>query len=141
MKVFVDVNILVSVLNKEYPLFSHSARILSLEKKQGIELFTSPLCLAIAFFFSSKKSGEQLAKKKISVLAQHIGISTLDESMVLSSLNNPKVCDFEDGMQYYSALGKGCQVILTEDKNDYYFSEIEVLDCQEFIAKYFSKRN
>lgn len=30
MRIFLDANILVSVLNKEYPLFSCSARIVSL---------------------------------------------------------------------------------------------------------------
>ena len=139
MKVFVDANVLVSVLNKEYPLFSHSARILSLNKTQGVELYTSPLCLSIAFYFSSKKSGEQMAKKKIDMLAEHFGFTDIDEPMVRAALGNPQVHDFEDGMEYYSAIDKGCRVILTEDKNGYYFSKIEVLDCSEFITKYFSK--
>jgi len=38
MKVFVDANILVSVLNKEYPLFTYSARILSLSGNKILEL-------------------------------------------------------------------------------------------------------
>lgn len=139
MKVFVDVNILISVLNKEYPLFSHSARVLSLNKKQGVELYTSPLCLSIAFFFSSKKSGELLAKKKISLLVENIGLTTMDEGMVREALGNSKVHDFEDGMQYYSAIGTGCKVLVTENKEDFYFSEMEVLGCEEFIMKYFSK--
>jgi len=52
-------------------------------------------------------------------------------------LNDPQVHDFEDGMQYYSALGESCQTIITEDKDDFYFSKIEVLSCEEFIVKYF----
>ncbi len=140
MKVFVDANVLVSVLNKEYPLFSHSARILSLNKTQGVELYTSPLCLSIAFYFSSKKSGEQRAKKKIEMITEHIGFTSMDESIVRAALGNPRVHDFEDGMQYYSAIDKGCRVILTEDRNDYYFSEIEVLGCSDFITKYFSQK-
>ena len=35
MKVFVDANILVSVVNKEYPLFPYTSRILSLAGKGG----------------------------------------------------------------------------------------------------------
>jgi predicted nucleic acid-binding protein len=65
MKVFLDANILISVLNKEYPVFTSAARILSLADNSRFQLYTSPLCLAIAFYFSGKKSGNDLAKKKI----------------------------------------------------------------------------
>jgi predicted nucleic acid-binding protein len=74
MRLFVDANILVATLNKEYPLFTWSSRLLSLQGKHDIVLFTSPLCLAIAFYFSSKKSGEKMAREKIEMLLQHIGI-------------------------------------------------------------------
>ena len=49
MNVFLDANVLVSVLNKEYPLFGFNARILSLADDRRFKLFTSPVCLAIAF--------------------------------------------------------------------------------------------
>ena len=56
MKVFLDANILVSVINKEYPLFPFTSRILSLNQNFRFSLYTSPLCLAIAFYFAEKKS-------------------------------------------------------------------------------------
>ena len=68
MRIFLDANILVSVLNKEYPLFSYSARIVSLADNKKFTVFTSPICLAIAFYFAEKKSGTQLAKKRLKYL-------------------------------------------------------------------------
>ncbi|MDO9612964.1 MAG: twitching motility protein PilT, partial [Bacteroidota bacterium] len=100
MRLFVDANILVATLNKEYPLFTWSSRILSLQGKQNIELFTSPLCLAIAFYFSSKKSGEKMARKKIEMLLQHIGITSVDERVTDQAIKNKFIHDFEDGMEY-----------------------------------------
>lgn len=134
MKVFVDANILVATLNKEYPLFTWSSRLLSLNRTRNIQLFTSPLCLAIAFYFASKKSGESLAKKKIDLLCQHIGISLIDEKITRQAITNPKIHDFEDGMEYYSALNQNCDHIITENSEDFYFSEINVLGCEEFLS-------
>ncbi|MEJ6980186.1 hypothetical protein WG906_06975 [Pedobacter sp. P351] len=54
MKVFLDANILISVLNKEYPVFPITSRILSLSDTDKFELYTSPFCLAIAFYFAEK---------------------------------------------------------------------------------------
>lgn len=133
MKVFIDANILIATLNKEYPLFTWSSRLLSLHGSNNIQLFTSPLCLAIAFYFSGKKNGEALAKKKIDLLCQHIGITLIDENITRQAITNPKVHDFEDGMEYYSALNQKCDHIITENREDFYFSEIKVLGCEEFL--------
>ena len=139
MKIFLDANIIISVLNKEYPVFTYSARILSLSKESHFELYTSPLCLAIAFYFSSKKSGEIKAKEKINILLKNINLITMDEEVTKKAINNSKIQDFEDGLEYYSATEKSCQVIITENKEDYFFSQIEVLNSEEFLVKYCQK--
>jgi predicted nucleic acid-binding protein len=135
MKLFIDANILVAVLNKEYPLFTWSSRILSLQGKRNIELFTSPVCLAIAFYFSSKKSGEKMARKKIEMLLEHVGITSIDEKTTSQAIKNKLIHDFEDGMEYYSAIQHKCDCIITENQKDFYFSEIEVIGCEDFLVK------
>jgi len=136
MKVFLDANVLVSVLNKEYPSFTYSARILSLSDSSKYKIFTSPLCLAIAFYFAEKKCGTTLAKQKINLLTEKLYITNLNEKTVLEANKNKKVHDFEDGLQYYSALDSGCKYIVTENLEDFYFSEIEVLTGRQFLENY-----
>jgi predicted nucleic acid-binding protein len=138
MRIFLDANILVSVLNKEYPLFTYTSRILSLAGKTKFTLFTSPVCLAIAFYFAEKKHKSAAAKNKIQILCQHINIAPDNKSTVLQCLQNPAVNDFEDGLEYYSALESKCDCIITEDVNDFYFSKIEVLGSEDFFEKYLS---
>ncbi|MFZ1529480.1 MAG: PIN domain-containing protein [Ferruginibacter sp.] len=140
MNVFLDANVLVSVLNKEYPLFGFNARILSLADNRRFKLFTSPICLAIAFYFSEKKSGTRLAKTKIELIAGKIDIALVDKQTVLFALHNKKVHDLEDGMQFYAAKKAGCQVIVTSDTEDYYFSDIEILKPKQFLDKYVLKQ-
>lgn len=136
MRIFLDANILVSVLNKEYPLFTYSARILSLVDHKRFTIYTSPVCLAIAFYFAEKKHGTAMAKKKMASLADHIQVTNVDRETVKLALADKKVHDFEDGIEYYSAKKSRCTVIITEDVNDYYFSEIEVLRSKDFMEKY-----
>ncbi|MGE0021423.1 MAG: type II toxin-antitoxin system VapC family toxin [Draconibacterium sp.] len=135
MRVFIDANILVATLNREYPLFNWSARVLSLHGKNNIQLFTSPLCLSIAFYFSSKKSGEASAKKKLELLSKNIGVITVNHEITEMALRNQKIKDFEDGLHYYSAINSNCDFIITEDQRDFYFSEIEVSGCEAFLKK------
>lgn len=135
-RIFLDANVLVSVLNKEYPLFTYSSRILSLASNPKFEVYTSPLCLAIAFYFAEKKHNTQLAKQKINLLCQHIKIAENLANGVLSTLNNKKINDFEDGLEYYAAKANNCICIVTEDIEYFYFSAIEVLNCKDFFNRF-----
>ena len=139
MKIFLDANILVSVINKEYPLFPFSSRILSLNQNSQFKLYTSPLCLAIAFYFAEKKSKAGIAKEKISLIAHHLGIAANSAESVNRVLQNSSIHDFEDGLEYYAAIENGCTCIITEDVSDFYFSEMEVLSSQDFFNKYLTK--
>ncbi|MEQ8880820.1 MAG: PIN domain-containing protein [Cyclobacteriaceae bacterium] len=139
MKIFLDANVLVSVLNKEYPIFAHSSRVLSLADNAQYQLCTSTICLAIAFYFAEKKSGAQKAKEKISLLISKIDIVESNKNVALQAANDKQVLDFEDGLEYYSALYSGCQYIITEDLNDYYFSKIEVMTSEQFMTQVISR--
>jgi len=136
MRVFLDANVLVSVLNKEYPVFTYSSRILSLATHPKFEIYTSPMCLAIAFYFAEKKHKTQLAKQKIDLLCQYLKIAGNSSKGVLDTLSNKKIHDFEDGLKYYAAQYVDCKCIITEDVEDFYFSDIEVLSCQAFFKRY-----
>ncbi len=133
MKVFLDANILVSVLNKEYPVFTYSSRVLSLANASKYKFYTSPLCLAIAYYFAEKKCGNAAARHKINLLISKLQITTVNDKTVRDTNLNKRIHDFEDGLQYYSALNSGCKYIVTEDLNDFYFSEIEVLTSRCFL--------
>lgn len=136
MNIFLDANILVSVLNKEYPVFTYSSRILSLADNKKFEIFTSPICLAIAFYFAEKKSGNALARKKIEILSNNLNIADSTQLIVRKTIKNKQIHEFEDGLEYYSALQSNCKCIITEDEKDFYFSKIEVKNSRDFLVKY-----
>ena len=138
MNIFLNADILVTVLNKEFPLFSLASRIMSLQDDKRFTVYTSPLCLAIAFYFAEKKSGTRVALKKISLLALKIILVTSGQNEVTQTVSNRKILDFEDGLKYYSALNAGCDIIITEDTGDFRFAEIEVLNCRQFFERYFA---
>jgi hypothetical protein len=51
-------------------------------------------------------------------------------------LQNSSVNDFEDELEYYAAVEIKCDCIVTEDIEDFYFSEIEVLKSEDFFERY-----
>ena len=91
------------------------------------------------FLFCRKKTSSTVAKTKIKILLEHIDIAENLRGAILKTLENKKVHDFEDGLEYYAAEQAGCDCILTENTKDFYFADMEVLDCKAFAEKYLVK--
>lgn len=140
MRIFLDANVLVTVLCNEYPRFTACARVLSLCDDKRFEVYTSPLCLAIAAYFAQKKNGKKLAHQKIVLLAEKLRITMVGEEATIRTLANKKITDIEDGLEYYSAVDAKCTCILTYDKKDFHFSEMQVLDAEAFLLQHVVKR-
>lgn len=146
MRIFIDANVMVTVLCNEYPRFSACARVLSLADDPRFQVYTSPLCLAIGAHFAEKKSrntpgGKKLARKKIALLASKLEVTTMGPTAVERTLADRRITDIEDGFQYHSAVDAKCTCIVTYDKRDFHFSELEVLDAEEFLFRYAVKRS
>jgi len=76
---------------------------------------------------SAKKVKEKLRKFKIIV-----EISGIDDSIVEKALNSD-FKDFEDALQYFSALKSNCNVLLTRNPKDFKKSKIPVMSATEFL--------
>ena len=63
-----------------------------------------------------------------------IGPNAVDRALVL------RANDFEDALQYFSAIQSGADCIVTRNAKDFSFSEIEVLTPSDFLAKYYPQQ-
>ena len=131
---------LVSVLCNEYPRFTACARVLSLCDDKRFEVYTSPMSLAVGGYFAEKKGGKKLAKQKVALLAEKLRFTSMDGKAVEQALTNKKVNDFEDGLQYYSAVAAKCTCIVTYDRKDFHFAEFPVLEPEDFLLTYAVRR-
>jgi predicted nucleic acid-binding protein len=60
-------------------------------------------------------------------------ICSLDEVIIEKGLNS-KFKDFEDALQYFSALKNGCNIIITRNVKDFKESEIPVMTPAEYLT-------
>ena len=141
MNVFIDANVLVSVMNKEYPVYPNAARVLSWVIANGHKLYTTTICLAIAFYFAEKKHGSKKAKEKIAMLSEYFHIADCGKLEVKHALQDNKVKDFEDGLEYFASVNSACSCIVTEDIGDYYFGISKVLNSEGFLRHYAKQRS
>ena len=139
-KLFVDSNVLITILQNKQPFFSSCARILSLNSLSNHRLFTTTLALGTSFYYAEKLFNKVgLAKKKVCELASVFNISPCNQTAVDRTVAEIAIHDFEDGLQYFSALDERCTAIITYNIKDYYFSEIPVFTPEDYLIQLLSK--
>jgi predicted nucleic acid-binding protein len=136
-KVYLDANIIVAVINNEYPVLPDCAKVLSLCTDVRFRVYTSPLCLGIAFYYAQKKTSTQNALAIIKNLSEKILVVSNTEYHIKQTLANNKILDFEDGMQYYAAMEAGCHAIVTHNQKDFHFSEISIFSAKDYLVDTF----
>ncbi len=61
-----------------------------------------------------------------------VKIYSLDEKIINLALNDIEFNDFEDGLQYYTALENHTDIILTRNTKDFKNSKLPVITAKQF---------
>jgi predicted nucleic acid-binding protein len=131
-RIFLDTNVVLDLLGERVPFYKPAAQIASLADNGSIELFSSALSYATVNYILSKSEGAEIAKEKLIKFQIISKISSLDESVIEKGLNS-KFSDFEDSLQYFSALKSNCNIIITRNGKDFKRSQIPIMTPNEYL--------
>ena len=134
-KVFIDSDVILDVLCKRIPHYQYSAQIFTLSDLKKINLYTTSLSFANVYYILRKTVGGEKAKYFLRKLRLLIKILAADEKETDLALNS-KFTDFEDALQYYTALKHKMEVILTRNVKDYKEKDIIVQTPEHFVKNY-----
>jgi len=114
-KIYIDTNIFFDIiLDRDLKNISIKKLEKYLEKSC---IYMSVLSIHIIYYVLKIKPNTQ-THEKIKKLIKLINIVPLTTSITIKSIEKFTV-DFEDTLQYYSALDNNCNYILTRDKKDF----------------------
>ena len=129
-KVYLDTNILIDIL-LDRDLEHISINKITPFLKQS-QVYMSTLSVHITYYILKIKPDTSMHKKPMALI-NRINLIPLSKEIINQSLNNFSI-DFEDTLQYYSALDQNCDYILTRDKKNFNKikelipSRIEIID-------------
>jgi predicted nucleic acid-binding protein len=134
-RLLIDTNIVIDLLAKRHGFYEEAAELFSRADKKELVLTISALTFANTNYILTKLKSAQEARvilRKFKVLVE---ILSLDEKVTELALSNDLFPDFEDALQYYSAIESQVDVIITRNKKDFKASKIAVLTAREFLAR------
>ncbi len=137
-RLFLDTNIILDLLGEREPHYQSAARIATLADEGKIDLVVSALTFATTFYVLSRFEDKKLAKEKIRKLKVIVKTSDLTDKIIDQGLSS-NFSDFEDSLQYFCAMQKECNFLITRNVKDFKSSIIPVLSPDEYLSGLQSK--
>jgi len=128
-----DTNIVIDLLGCREPFYAEAALLFSLADRQKIKLYVSALTFANTSYILFKQKGSEESKLILRKLRLLVNVLKLDEKVIDLALNDEGFIDFEDALQYFSAIENGLDVIITRNLKDFQKSSLPVMTAGQYL--------
>jgi predicted nucleic acid-binding protein len=118
VKVSFDTNILLDVLAKRKPFYADSAAVWTLAEQGRIEGLVSAVSFTNVFYIVRKLADVATARRALALLRATFTPACCD-GRILGQAIDSTMADFEDAVQYFSAVQAGADCLLTRNPADF----------------------
>jgi predicted nucleic acid-binding protein len=136
MKVFVDTNVLLDVLAKREPFYADAARIWSMAERGQIEAQVSVISFNNIYYVVRRAANRKAADQALRLMRNVFTVVPLNVQ-VLNQAIDAGFGDFEDAIQFHSAIHAGADCLITRDAEHFPATMFPVLTLPEFLASQF----
>ena len=137
-KLFIDTNIVIDLLAKRQPFYADAARLFSLADKNKVDLSISALTFANTHYTLLKGGKSDDSKSILRKLKLIVTLFPLNDKIIDLALNDTTFKDFEDGLQYFTAIENNQDIIITRNLKDFKKSKLPVMTAEQFLKGKFS---
>ena len=131
--VLCDINVILDIFLKRYPYYVPAARLFTLIEERKLQGYLSAQSFPTMFYILSKELKREKAMRVLEKLRIVFRVAAVDEKVIDLSLAS-SFKDFEDAVQYYSALHVRADCLITRNKADYRADRLPVMTPEEFLA-------
>ncbi|MDX9704857.1 MAG: PIN domain-containing protein [Weeksellaceae bacterium] len=132
--ILIDTNIAIDLLAQREPFYKEASLLFSLADESKLKLYFSSLSFANTNYILEKASSPKLAREILKKFKLIVSILDLNEKLITLAINDQDFLDFEDGLQYYTALENKLDLIITRNRKDFKNSRIPVMNAKEFLS-------
>jgi len=134
-RILIDTNIVIDLLSKREDFYEDSANLFSQADKKELCLTISSLTFANTNYILTKLKSAKEAREILRKFKVLVELLSLDDKITELALSDESFPDFEDGLQYYSAIENDVDIIITRNKKDFKNSKLPILTSKEYLAR------
>jgi predicted nucleic acid-binding protein len=134
VKVFLDTNVLIDVLANREPFYDDAAAVWTLAEDGAISGQISVLSFTNTFYIVRRLADEKTARRTLGLLRDAFTLVACDGAIIRKAID-ARFDDFEDAVQYLSAIEAGADCLVTRNESHFPDSgQCPVLAPAEFLA-------
>jgi len=130
-----DTNIILDLLAKRLPFYEFAAELFSLADTKKIKLYVSSISIINTNYLLSKATSEKEAREIIRRFRVLVKVLSCDEKLIDLGLNS-HFKDFEDSIQYFTAIENKIDCIITRNAKDFKGAKLPIMTAEEFLEIY-----
>ncbi len=134
MNVFLDTNVVIDFMGEREGFFDDAAAIFAMIDDRKITASASALTIVNCAYILKKAFSSDIMLEKVEALCQMLVVAPIDRSQLLNAVRL-KPYDYEDAVQFLSALPYRPDVIITRDKRGFKDFDILVMTPAEFVQR------
>jgi predicted nucleic acid-binding protein len=134
-RVFIDTNIFLDILFRREQFVDDALSIFDMAVDGQIVLLISDLSIANIKYITRKEIPTEEFYNLIQIFRPIFTIVPLGAEVIDKAISL-RASDFEDALQYFSAVQAEADCLVTRNIKDYGFANMEVLDSKTFVDKY-----
>jgi predicted nucleic acid-binding protein len=134
MRVFVDTDVLIDVLARREQWYREAARIWTMAELGKITGVISALSVSNIYYIVRKLEGLRAANKALIILRDTFELAPTTGQIVNQAVD-AKLKDYEDAVQYFTALQANADFLVTRNLGDFPKDGILVLDPLSYLIR------
>jgi predicted nucleic acid-binding protein len=133
VNVLIDTNILIDVTQERAPFLLQSEQVMILAAQGRLNAYISASTVSDVYYLTRRANGHEWTIDFLRNLFTFCQIATVDRRVIQQALASDW-SDFEDAIQWATALNHACQAIVTRNPQDYPVQTPQILMPEQLIA-------
>ena len=130
-RILVDTNIVLDLLAERKKFIVETQELFTLSDKNEVKLYVSSLTFANTYYILSQQMKMNNVRKVLRKFKILVEVLPMDDKIIDLSLESD-FKDFEDAIQYYTAIENDISIIITRNLKDFKTAKIPVLTAKNY---------
>jgi len=131
-RILVDTNIVLDLLGKRLNFYREAQELFTLSDKKQVKLYISALTFTDTYYILSQQMKMHNVRKILRKFKVLVDILPVDDKVIELALESD-FKDFEDAIQYYTAIENDISIIVTRNLKDFKPAKITVLTAKQYV--------
>ena len=135
MHILLDTDVVLDLFLDREPFAEAAAIIWQAHEQASLTAYISAITPINLFYIARKLKGRDIARQAINELLATLPVCTIDHAILqVGAASDFK--DFEDAVQYASAVAGGMEAIVTRNIKDYQSASLPVYTPEDFLRQF-----